>query len=76
MPALLSPDPDLGLPPRPPLHERLILAKELTAILGVSIRTLDRWLARHPSFPRPCETLGRVRRWRHSDIDAWIRARH
>ena len=46
-------------------EDRLLSRKELAAALGVSTRTVDRWIH---------EQTGR-RRWRRGDVETWLRQR-
>lgn len=52
---------------------RLITAKELAAMLDISIRTIWR-MCSDGSIPAPFRA-GRAVRWRLSDIQHWIRNR-
>jgi len=55
------------------MDARLIDARALSMILDISPRTLETIVARGegPPFIR----LGRQRRWRLEDVDAWIKAK-
>jgi len=54
--------------------ERAMLA-EVAEILGVSKRTVQRYLANSDlGFPEPAERLSGGRVWRKSDIERWKRA--
>lgn len=53
--------------------EALLDAHQVTALLGVSRRTLESLITRHegPAYL----TIGRQRRWRPMDVNAWIEFR-
>lgn len=53
--------------------EALLDAHQVTALLGVSRRTLESLIMRHegPAYL----TIGRQRRWRPTDVNAWIEFR-
>ena len=53
--------------------EALLDAHQVTALLGVSRRTLERLITRHegPAYLK----IGRQRRWRPVDVNAWIEFR-
>ncbi len=52
------------------MSERYVDARELAATLGVSVATVKRWTA----AGAPSETWGmRVRRYRVSEVEAWLR---
>jgi excisionase family DNA binding protein len=53
------------------VHVRLT-PPEVAAMLGVSERTLSRWV-QGGRFPRPV-TYGRARHWEKSVVDAWMAA--
>ena len=53
------------------MPEKLLEAKEVAKLLGISLRKLD---AMSASGEAPkCVRFGRVRRWQPSMIDAWLR---
>lgn len=54
------------------MMERLMTSQDLSDILGVPLRTLDQWayLKQGPPFLR----VGRHRRYRPVDVEAWIAA--
>jgi excisionase family DNA binding protein len=53
---------------------RLLSRKELAAALGVSTRTVDRWIREGTGPPATLLPGGR-RRWRWGDVQAWLRER-
>ena len=53
-----------------PTGPLLIRAKEVAQLIGVSDRTIYRWVD-EDNFPKPVMNLG-VRRWRRRDIELWI----
>jgi predicted DNA-binding transcriptional regulator AlpA len=44
---------------------------ELAAMLGVSVKTLDR-MRQNGTFPRPDQTAGRVLLWKKTTIEKWL----
>lgn len=55
-----------------PLHERLIFWKrDFPKILGVSVRTVDRWIS-SGQFPRSDIVLKGRPAWRRETIEAWL----
>jgi len=48
----------------------LLSARQVAAKLGVGVRSIWRW-ADEGRMPQPL-LLGRLKKWRASDIDAWI----
>ena len=44
---------------------------ELSPMLGVSIKTLDR-MRKNSSFPPPDQTAGRILLWRVETVEAWL----
>lgn len=54
--------------------DALLSRKELAAALGVSSRTVDRWIADGTGPPATMLPSGR-RRWRWADVRQWIRER-
>ena len=62
----------LSANPAPVVQDRLLTAKRLANLLAVSIRTVWR-LDASGKLPRPVRLGGSVR-WRHSEIDNWLRA--
>ncbi len=64
----------LELPLQHPQSERLLNKAELASKLGVTQRTVDRWL-RIGVLPRDCKlTICGSSRFRESLADEWIRA--
>jgi predicted DNA-binding transcriptional regulator AlpA len=55
-------------------EDRLLSRKELAAALGVSTRTVDRWIHEQTGPPATLLPSGR-RRWRWGDVEAWLRQR-
>lgn len=55
-------------------EDRLLSRKELAAALGVSTRTVDRWIREQTGPPATLLPSGR-RRWRWGDVEAWLRQR-
>jgi excisionase family DNA binding protein len=55
-------------------ENRLLSRKELAAALGVSTRTVDRWIRDGEGPPATLLPGGR-RRWRWGDVEAWLRQR-
>jgi excisionase family DNA binding protein len=55
-----------------PANDRMLSAKEVAEVLGVHEDTVFGWAA---SGDIRSYKLGRVRRFRQSDLDAWIDAR-
>jgi excisionase family DNA binding protein len=55
-------------------ENRLLSRKELAAALGVSTRTVDRWIRDGEGPPATLLPSGR-RRWRWGDVEAWLRQR-
>jgi predicted DNA-binding transcriptional regulator AlpA len=55
-------------------ENRLLSRKELAAALGVSARTVDRWIREQTGPPATLLPSGR-RRWRWGDVEAWLRQR-
>lgn len=55
------------------LHGDLVSYADLTAWIGVHMRTIQRW-QRQGRFPRPIALGGRrgVSRWRRADVLAWL----
>ena len=55
-----------------PASQIMLCKKELARLLNVSLALLDNW-RRDPglSFPKPAIQVGKVLRWRRSDIEAW-----
>lgn len=51
---------------------RLLTADEVTAMLGVSRRTFETMIAKNKAPPHI--KIGRLRRWRHPDVEAWVDA--
>ena len=57
-----------------PAVQRLLWGKaEVREAIGVSEATFDRMLS-GGKFPRPCMKIGRMPKWRPSDVAAWIDA--
>jgi excisionase family DNA binding protein len=55
-------------------ENKLLSRKELAAALGVSSRTVDRWI--HDGTGPPATVLpGGRRRWRWGDVQEWLRRR-
>jgi predicted DNA-binding transcriptional regulator AlpA len=52
-------------------EDRLLSRKELAAALGVSTRTVDRWIREQSGPPATLLPSGR-RRWRWGDVQAWL----
>ena len=46
----------------------LLTQQDLAAYLGCNVRTLRRWV-HEGRIPAPCLSIGRVQRWRRSDVD-------
>lgn len=67
-----------GRPPSPPPFtdlDRRVPAVRVAAFHGITLRSLNRWLADpRLAYPRPTIVNGR-RYWRAGDIIAWDRAR-
>jgi predicted DNA-binding transcriptional regulator AlpA len=62
-----------GSPECAPVDEnRLLSRKELAAALGVSARTVDRWIHEQTGPPATLLPSGR-RRWRWGDVQVWLR---
>jgi prophage regulatory protein len=56
------------------MSEKLLIdIREVSALLGVSPRAVWGW-SDEGKFPAPIE-LGRLRRWRRADIEAWLKQR-
>jgi predicted DNA-binding transcriptional regulator AlpA len=55
-------------------EDKLLSRKELAAALGVSTRTVDRWIHEQTGPPATLLPSGR-RRWRWGDVEAWLRQR-
>jgi excisionase family DNA binding protein len=55
-------------------ENKLLSRKELAAALGVSTRTVDRWIRDGEGPPATLLPGGR-RRWRWGDVQAWLRER-
>jgi excisionase family DNA binding protein len=55
-------------------ENRLLSRKELAAVLGVSTRTVDRWIRDGEGPPATLLPGGR-RRWRWGDVEAWLHHR-
>jgi predicted DNA-binding transcriptional regulator AlpA len=55
-------------------EDRLLSRKELAAALGVSTRTVDRWIREQTGPPATLLPSGR-RRWRWGDVEVWLRQR-
>jgi len=51
----------------------MLSKKELAQLLNVSLSLVDIW-RRTPglSFPKPAIQIGKVLRWRRSDVEAWL----
>jgi len=49
----------------------LLNKKQLADLLGVSLKTLDRWTQRG-ILPPPARLGRRLKRWRRIDIERWI----
>ena len=54
--------------------EKLLEAKEVAKLLGISLRKLDA-MAASGEAPK-CVRFGRMRRWQPSIIDAWLREQY
>jgi predicted DNA-binding transcriptional regulator AlpA len=54
-----------------PLPERLLRRQQVVDLLGVGLRTFERWLATR-TFPKPDIRRGRIMLWKISTITAWI----
>jgi len=52
-------------------ENRLLSRKELAAALGVSTRTVDRWIREQTGPPATVLPGGR-RRWRWGDLQTWL----
>ena len=52
--------------------DRLLCSKQVASKLDISHRTLWRWIATHPTFPKPYRQGQRWLRWRESEIEAWL----
>jgi predicted DNA-binding transcriptional regulator AlpA len=52
----------------------VLLRKELAAALGVSTRTVDRWIHEQTGPPATLLPSGR-RRWRWGEVETWLRQR-
>jgi predicted DNA-binding transcriptional regulator AlpA len=65
----------LASPECAPVDENTLLSrKELAAALGLSTRTVDRWIREQTGPPATLLPSGR-RRWRWGDVEAWLRQR-
>ncbi len=52
----------------------LVTVKDVSKLLGVSVRTVNRWF-RTDEMPPPVKTPGRgYRRWKRRDIEIWVAA--
>ena len=51
------------------INERLYAKKEIAVLLGVSTRSIDRWIAAG-TFPEPCFRVWNTRRWSREQIHA------
>jgi predicted DNA-binding transcriptional regulator AlpA len=74
---LLGPGPGCSRTAGPLLYGSdgpLLSRKELAAALGVSTRTVDRWIQEQTGPPATLLPSGR-RRWRWGDVEAWLRQR-
>jgi predicted DNA-binding transcriptional regulator AlpA len=58
-----------NLPAGPP-QDRLWTEDDLSAFTG--FRSVSKRIVRHPNFPSPVPLLMQVRRWRCSDVNAWV----
>lgn len=52
---------------------QLLTADAVTRFLNVSRRTFESLMSKKEG--PPCLLVGRQRRWRSDDVDAWVRAR-
>ena len=54
--------------------DTLLTQREVTELLSVTARTIQRWLA-NGDFPPPIKLSNRIIRWRRDDIDSWLTCR-
>jgi predicted DNA-binding transcriptional regulator AlpA len=54
---------------------RLVALSDIAEMLGGVSRTRATEIVRRSTFPQPVDTVasGKVRVWRRSDVEAWIR---
>jgi excisionase family DNA binding protein len=57
--------------PKRPGAERMLTAAELAELLGMS----ERWIAYRVKEGMPSQRYGRARRFRLTDVDAWLQRR-
>lgn len=58
--------------PSPAVHDELAGLAEIAKMLGVTKRTVQRYIER-ADFPEPYEHLARGRVWLRVDIEAWAK---
>ena len=54
------------------LRQHILIPSQVTELLGISRRTLDRWHARRIGPPRI--SAGRIIVYRRSAVEAWLKA--
>lgn len=53
-------------------RSQLLDTSHVADLLGVTPRTVRRYIAEEPTFPRPIRITARTLRWRAQDIDIWL----
>jgi excisionase family DNA binding protein len=52
----------------------LVTVDDIAELLGVSRRTIERYLADEDlDFPEPAASFGRVRVWKRRDVERWAK---
>lgn len=55
-------------------HEKLLTPQEVSAILSIDVETLNKW-RHHKRYHLPYIKAGRLVRYKHQDIEAFIASR-
>jgi predicted DNA-binding transcriptional regulator AlpA len=53
----------------------LLRKAQLAALCGVTTRTVNRWCADDPSFPKPIWLGPKTQRWRLEEVERWLSSR-
>ena len=57
-------------------RDDVLTIDQVAELLGVSSRTVRNWMdAAGMSFPRPISIGPRLKRWRRSEVQAWLETR-
>jgi predicted DNA-binding transcriptional regulator AlpA len=52
---------------------QLVMQKGIAEMYGVRQNTVSNWTDRHADFPKPVMSVGRVKLYVRSEVEAWVR---